>query len=298
MQYPRTLLTGPLALVLFTAAQAQTTLKDGTSLTWDKEITVATDSLRNDSVMVPALKVPIYESTASQVSGMLKTVLPGAGFKKQGDVLKAPNAPLAGISTPMDILAAVNQDKKQGYSTLSLAFLQPGTSTPVENPLLEQAVRNVGVQLNKAVVQQQLDTWKKKLGKADSRTQSATKDQAKAQGKLDKAQAQLQKYTKEKSKLQNEHALLVKEVDLLNQKWTLSQDPKDLKKLTKARAKITKNEASMAKAMDGEAGAQKDITKYSSAVPDAQQAKDQQAAAQAEVQRTVDALQRKLDSIR
>ena len=288
----------PLVLTIGTATFAQNTLKDGTSLLWDKEIAVTADSLRNDSVTVPAYAVPVYEATASQVSGLLKTVVPGAAFKKQGQVLKAIGVNFASTGAPMDVLAKVAQDKKQGLSTLSLAFLTSGTSTPVVNPKLEPAVRDLGIQLNKAVVQQQVDEWKKKLDKADTKTASATKDQDKAQGKLNKAQAQLEKSAKEKSKLQNEHAVLQKQIDLDNQKWTLSQSPKDLKRLTKARTKITKNEAQMAKAMQSEADAQKSLSKSSSDLPDAQKAKELKAAAQAEVQRTVDSLQRKLENIR
>ncbi len=289
-----------IALVLAgsTALRAQTALKDGTLLQWDKQINVGADSLRNDSVNVPALNVPVYEASASQVVDLLKKAIPGAAFKKQGDVLKAAGASFAATGSPMDVLAKVVQDKKAGVSNLSLAFLQPGTSNPVQSTALQAAVRELGVGLNKSVVQAQVDEWKKKLGKADSKTESATKDQDKAQGKLNKAQAQLEKTAKEKSKLQNEHAILQKEIDLENQKWTLSQDPKDLKRLTKARAKIQKNEAKMAKVMDTEAKTQKDLTKSSESLPEAQKAKEAKAAAQAEVQRTVDALQRKLESIR
>jgi hypothetical protein len=285
--------------VAFTATlQAQTTLKDGTALQWDKQINVATDSLRNDSVNVPALSIPVYEAGAGQVVDLLKKAVPGANFKKQGDQLKASNASFGTGGAPMDLLAKVVQDKKAGLSKVSLAFLKPGTSNSAALDALQPAVRNLAVDLNKAVVQGQLDEWKKKLGKADSKTSGAAKEQDKAQGKLDKAQAQLGKTAKEKSKLQGEHAILQKEIDLYNQKWTLSQDPKDLKKLTKARTKIQKNEASMAKVLQTEAKTQQDLSEATANLPDAQRERDAKAAAQAEVQRTVDALQRKWESIR
>lgn len=298
MQALHAFLAIPFALTFSTAAFAQNTLKDGTALLWDKEITATADSLRNDSVTVPAFSVPVYESSASQVTGLLKTVVPGASFKKQGGLLKAVGASFGNTGTPMDILAKVVQDKKQGMSTLTLAFLQPGTSAAVDNATLQPAVREAGVALNKAVVQAQVDEWKKKLGKADSKTTGAAKAQDKTQGKLNKAQVQLEKAAKEKSKLQSQQAIQQKQIDLENQKWTLSQDPKDLKRLTKARAKITKIEGKMAKVMTAEAKAQADISKYGSSLPDAQKAREAKAAVQADVQRTVDSLQRKLESIR
>ncbi len=298
MRIRNSLLLTALALLAGTGVNAQNALKDGTTLQWDKEINVGTDSLRNDSVTVAALAVPVYEASASQVTGLLKTVMPGASFKKQGDLLKATATSFGPSGTPMDVLARVVQDKKMGLSTLSLAFLQPGTSMAVDPSALQPAVRDLGVQLNKAVVQEQLNGWTAKLDKAGGKAESASQGEAKAQERATKAQGELEKIVKEKSKLQSEHAVLQKEVELYNQKWTLSQDPKDFKKLTKARGKITKNEEKMAKAMSSEAKAQEEITKTGSALPEAQKAKEEKAATQAEVQRTVDALQRKLESIR
>lgn len=294
----RTLVSIAFALIAGTTLQAQDALKDGTTLQWAKEIAVGTDSLRNDSVTVPALTVPVFEAGASKVTGLLKTVLPGADLKKQGDLLKAAGVVFGPAGTPVDLLVRATEDKKLGQSTLALAFLQPGTTSSLDLATLQPAVRDLGVQLNKAVVQEQLNSWTAKLDKAGSKTESAVADQEKAQGRQNKAQAELDKIAKEKSKLQNEHAILQKEIDLNNQKWALSQDPKDFKKLTKSREKITKNEGKMAKAMDNEAKAQKELTKSGTALPEAQKAKEEKAAAQAEVQRTVDALQRKLESIR
>lgn len=299
MHTRRSLLVLPFALALAMGSTAQNTLKDGTTLVWDKVIAVGADSLRNDSVNVPAFSVPVHEASAKQVSALLKTVLPGASFRKQGRLMKATGVTFAAAgSAPVDVLARVTQNKKQRLSTLSLAFLNSGTSTPVGNPALSPAVRDLGVQLNKAVVQQQVDAWTKKLGKAHGKTESAAKSRDKARKKLNKAQSQVEKNAKERSKLQNERAIMQREIDLYNEKWMLGQDPKDLKKLTKARSRITKNEARMAKLMANEAKAQRELSKTSSNLPDVQQEQDAKAAARNEVQRTVDALQRKLENIR
>ena len=293
------LIAALLLLTIGTVAPAQDKLKDGTTLAWTKDITVGQAQLKNDSVSLPALTVPVYESKAGEVWGLLKKELPGASFKKQGSLMKAAGVSLSPAqAAPADVLAQVVQDKKQGMSTLTFAFLKAGTNEPMDAAQLEPAMRELGVNLNKAVVQGQLNQWEKVLGKAGSKAEGAAKDQAKAQSRMIKAQSELEKITREKSKLQNERAVLQKEVDLYNQKWTLSQNPKDLKKLAKARDGITKNDNQMAKSMDREAKVQRDLSKSSSAVPDAQKAKDQKTAAQADVQRTVDALRNKLNSIR
>lgn len=286
-------------VALSAALHAQDKLKDGTSLTWDKTIGVGQDSLMNDTVMVPARSVPVYEADDSQVAKLLEKVIPGASFKKQGKLLSAADVMLTSASTsPVQLLASIERNKKENLSTLKLAFLQGGKALTANDAQLNEAVRDIGVKLNKAVVQDQLDGWKKQLDKAGNKAESATKASDKTQGKLNKSQAKVAKASKEKGQLQGEHAVLQREIDLQNEKWTLSQSPKDLKKLTKARAKITKNESKMASAMKDEADAQKDLSKYTEALPDAQKTKEAKAATQAEVQRTVDALQRKMENIR
>lgn len=298
MNTQRILLALPFSLVLALGSTAQNTLKDGTALVWDKEINVTATTIKSDTVTVPAFSVPVYEATASQVNDLLKTVLPGAAFKKHGNVMKATGVTFTpAAATPVDLLATVTQNKKQGFSTLSLAFLNSGTATPVDNPALQSAVRDIGVRLNKAVVQQQLDKWNKQLGKADSKSASAAKSHAKAKSNLAKVQSEVDKYAKEKSKLQDQQAIMQKEVELCDQKWKLSQDPKDLKKLNEARSSITKNGEQLAKVIEKETKAQKDLSKSSADMPDSQQEKDEKSAVQTDVQHTVDALKQKLESI-
>ncbi len=286
-------------VTLSAALHAQDKLKDGTSLTWDNTIGVGQDFLMNDTMKVPARTVPVYEADDPQVAKLLEKVIPGASFKKQGKLLSAADVMFPSASDrPVQLLASIERNKKANLSMLKLAFLQGGRALTGDDANLNEAVRQLGVQLNKAVVQDQLDGWKKQLNKAGNKAESASKASDRTQGKLNKSQAKLAKASKERSKLQGEHAVLQKEIDLQNEKWTLSQDPKDLKKLTKARSKITKNESKMASAMKEEASEQKDLSKYTEALPDAQKTEQAKAATQTEVQRTVDALQRKLENIR
>ena len=286
-------------VALSAALHAQDKLKDGTSLTWDRSITVGQDSMMNDMVMVPARTVPVYEADDSQVAKLLEKAIPGASFKKQGQLMSATEVVVPSVSaSPVQILANIERRKKENLSMVKLAFLQSGVPIKDNDAQLNEAVRDLGVKLNKAVVQDQLDGWKKQLGKAGNKAESASKASDKTQGKLNKSQAKVAKASKEKGQLQGEHAVLQREIDLQNEKWTLSQSPKDLKKLTKARGKITKNESKMASIMKDEASAQKDLSKYTEALPDAQKTEQAKAATQTEVQRTVDALQRKLENIR
>lgn len=287
-----------LSITLAFSVTAQDKLDDGTLLTWNQEISVGMDSLRNDSAMLPAYTTNVYETRASRMEDLLTKALPAAKFKKTGDVLRADNVLFpAGASAPVTLLVRSTDDKRSGKTMLLLSVLQNGAPV-AHTPALENAVHDLGVRLNKAVVQQQIDDQKKKLAKTADKTESAVKDQDKAQGKLNKAQAEMKKIAKTKLDLQNEHNILEKDIALQNERWTTSQDPKDLKKLTKARDKISKNESKLADTLKDETKTQADIAKYTAQVPDAAKARDAKAATQADVQRTVDSLQRKLESIK
>jgi chromosome segregation ATPase len=75
---------------------------------------------------------------------------------------------------------------------------------------LNEAVRDLGVKLNKGVVQEQIDDWNKQLDKAGNKAESASKASDKTQGKLNKSQSKVAKASKERSKLQGDHAVLQK----------------------------------------------------------------------------------------
>ncbi|MBK8580548.1 MAG: hypothetical protein IPL86_01500 [Flavobacteriales bacterium] len=287
-----------IATGLISSATAQDKLPDGTSLTWDHELAVGLDSLKNDSVMVQAYSIRVYEARANQLGELLEKALPAAKFKKSGYLMKAENVLFpAGSGTPVNLVASTDEDKKTGVATLRMAILNSSGLIP-HTTELEAGMHDLSIRMNKALVQEQIDEQKKKLEKVTGKTESAVKAQDKTQGKLNKAQKKMEKISKEKVDLQNEHNILEKDIALQNERWTTSQDPKDLKKLTKAREKITKNESKLASALKDESKTQADISKYTEAVPDAAKEREAKATDQADVQRTVDALQRKLEAVK
>lgn len=299
MSYPSRTAASLLTVLFIPAcALAQDKLEDGTTLSWTHEIAVAMDSLRADSLMLPAYTTTVWEARASETEGLLTKAIPTAKFKKSGDLLRAENVIFPpGTALPATLLARTVEDKKAGEAKLYVALLRNGQAVAPE-PATEAAVRDLSVRLNKAVVQQQIDSRKKMLDRSANKTASAVKSQDKTQGNLNKAQAELEKIAKKKTELQQEHNLLEKEIALDNERWNTSQEPKDLAKLTKSRGKIAKNESKLADLLKQETKTQGDITKYSAALPDAAKAHEAKAASQAEVQRAVDSLQHKLDSIK
>ena len=61
------------------------------------------------------------------------------------------------------------------------------------------------------------------------------------------------------SKLQANNAKVHGEITGLEKKFAITNDPKDLQKLTKARQKLTKGESDLAKAMKSESKAQDSV---------------------------------------
>ena len=287
-----------LSIGLAAVVSAQDKLSDGTALSWNHELAVGLDSLKNGNVMVPAYTVQVFETRSNQLGDLLEKALPAAKFKKTGDVMKAENVLFpAGNAAPATLVATTSEDKKAGAAMLHIAVLH-GDTVVAQTPEMVSAMRDLSVRMNKAVVQEQIDAQKKKLEKSTGKTESAVKTQDKAQGKLTKAQKEMEKISKEKLDLQKEHNVMEKDIALQNERWANSQDPKDLKKLTKSREKITKNETKLASTLKDESKTQSDIAKYTEAVPDATKTREDKASDQADVQRNVDALQRKLESVR
>lgn len=281
------------------SAQKQNKTKDGYALSWDKEITAITDTIRSDSMKVVATQVPVYEVRPSQLASLLKTVLPGASLKESRGLYRALAVSYPDVSAaPVDLVATMKEDKKAGVTRMALGFLQGGAPLPGDAAQQQAAVRDLAVKLNKAVVQQQVTKWEQELTKAAKSAESARASQDKAHKKASDASADVQKTSEKKSKVQREIANNQADIARLEQRWQASQEAKDLQKLTKMRSTLAKNEQKLAGLMNDESKAQKTLNKRQDAVPNAAKERNASEDRQQEIQRTVDALKRKLENIR
>ncbi|MFT3884128.1 MAG: hypothetical protein QM724_01485 [Flavobacteriales bacterium] len=284
-----------LSLMLGLGAFAQSKTKEGYALNWNKEIDRDRGYGADRSAEVGGTQVPIYEARPSDVATLLRTVIPGASFKENKGVQTATGVSLPALSAaPLDVLATMSEDKKAGLTRLTMGFTQNGTALPAN----EAVVRDLAVKLNKAVVQQQVDVWQGKLDKAAKQQQSAQASQEKATEKVNKANSALEKTISRRGELQREISNIQADITRQDTRWQTSQNPKDLKKLTKLREKLAKTEKKLADTMTDETKQTKTANKRQEDMPGV--AKDQQRTTESkeEVQRTVDALKQKLDSIR
>lgn len=290
-----------LALALSgSSLHAQEKTKEGFLLGWDNTITVVPDTLVNGMHKLPAYTVTVFESDGGAAMDLWKVAMKPRCREVTGSKpVKAVGAALTLVSaSPVLVLAESSTDKKAGIGKLKLAFAE-NDSTPVANSEGARAQAHaMALELNKARVQGQIDVYTKLLGKAADKAEGAQAEVAKNDKALSKANAQLAKAKKEVSKAQASNAKLHGDITGLEKKFAVTNDPKDLQKLTKARSKLAKGESSLAKAMKSESKAQDAVNKYQGKAPDRAQAHAERAETKQELEAIKAKLERKLDAIR
>ncbi|MCB9183460.1 MAG: hypothetical protein H6591_06035 [Flavobacteriales bacterium] len=288
-----------IALVWGAAAFAQSgTTKEGYALQWDKTITVLPDSISNGHYKLPAWTFAVHEADASDVMGWWLADMQAVSTSvAKAKPAKALGTRIAAVPDAAIAVAAATSDKKAKLAKLTIAFALNDSVTTPGNAGQEDYVRALAVKYNRAVVDQQIATYEKMLDKAGDKLAGAKDDVAKNQANLTKSNSKLEKIKAKRGKIQAENAHVAGTIAGLEKKFALSNDPKDLQKLTKARQKLAKGETSLAKLMQQEADVQGDIAKEQGRLEDNTGEQEERGATKEEVQRVTDALKRKHDAI-
>lgn len=278
---------------------AQGTTKDGISLVWDRELVVVNDSMSIGGRYVPAHTITVFETDASTAMDLLKVDYTPISTSIGGKPMKVSGARLSQISeSPVDVLVVGNTQKKANLARLTLAFMTNDSTVLADNGAQEELLLGLAVRLNKAVVQGQIDQYQQVLDKTSDKLGGTQEDVAKAEKKLSKSNASLEKAKSKRAKLERDAAGLQGDINGLERKFALSNDPKDLQRLTKARQKLARTQNAQAKLMQQEAKAQGNINKYKDSADKYGSKVDQQAHSKEDTQRIIAELKRKQDSIR
>lgn len=289
------------ALLLSTSATyAQDKTKEGHALAWTNTISVVPDSLVNGTHTLPAFLITVFESDGSQALDLWKAELkPLSREVTGGKPAKAVGTTLPAFpGAPVMVLCTSSTDKKADLGRLTLAYAL-NDSTPVVDMVAAQAhAHQLAVALNKAVVQSQIDAYTKTLDKTTDKLEDAQEDVMDNAKDLDKANKSLAKSKNAVSRIQADNAKYSGEIAGLEKKFALTNDPKDLKKLTKARQKLAKGESSLAKAMRSEAKAQDAVSKYQGQSPDRTQEAQEHTDSKEATEAIISQLKRKQDAIR
>lgn len=296
---PKAIAITSAVIILSTAVHAQKFTKDGTALTWEQQLTVVSGTVTVNRVAHPAHTITVFETDANTVLDLWRTeftpISSAVGIKPP----KATGVRIDKLSSePMTVFGQSSTDKKAKLARLSLAFMVNDTTPLADAGEQEGYMRELAVALNRAVVQKQLDRYQQELDKTSTKLGSTQQDAAKTQRNLTKANSDLEKVKTKRSKLQRDNARTHGDVTTLERKFALSNDPKDLQKLTKARQKVAKSESDQAKLMQQEAKIQGNINKYQGTLEGHQQKAEGQNESKEELTRIISELKRKQDSIR
>lgn len=289
-----------LSFALFPSFAIAQVTKEGYTLSWNNSITVVPDTLVNGKFKLPAFTITLFEADASTALDIWKNDLKSKSQEVTGSKpAKAIGAILPSVAeSTIMVLAIGTSDKKAGIGRLTLAFAA-NDSTPVLNQQEAQVVaQQLAVKYNKEIVQAQITAKEKSLEKATDKVASAQADASKLDKKAGKANTDLKKIKAKQGKLQGDQAKLSGEIAGLEKKFQLTNNPKDLEKLTKMRTKLAKSEGDLAKLMQSEAKIQGNLNKIQGNMPDAAKEAREKAETKEQLQQEIQSLKRKMDNIR
>lgn len=279
-------------------AQKGNATQEGYALSWDKTIAVIPDSLQNGTHKLPAWTIAVHEAESSDVMGWWMADMQAVSTAvTKTKPAKALGVRLAQVSGAAMAMAAAVQEKKAGLTKLTVAFALNDSTATEGNEGQEACMRALAVKYNRAVVQAQIAAYEKQLAKAGDKLADTKGDVAKSQSRITKSNNELEKIKAKRGKIQRSNAKISGDISGLEKKFALSNDPKDLEKLTKTRQKQAKGESSLAKLMQQEAKVQGDIAKEQGRLESSAGKAEDRGATKEEVQRVLDALKRKHDAI-
>lgn len=289
-----------LSLLLLSAATAQEKTREGFTKTWDRPITVVPDSLLNGTHILPAYTIAVHEADAGEVVDLWKADMKALSREVTGSKpLRANGVVLNELgAAPVNMAVMAVTEKKSDLSRLTVAFLATDSTAMPAAPEQEAYVRSLAVKYNKAIVQKQIDAYQKMLDRSSEKLADAKGDEAKIKQRISKVNNDLAKIKAKRGKVMADNAEVQGDISGLEKKFALTNDPKDLQRLTKARQKLAKGESAVAKLMQSEAKAQATANKYQDQLPKASSEQQDITLNKEEITNTLNALKRKQDSIR
>lgn len=287
------------ALFIVPAIQAQETTEEGYLLNWDKTITVVPDQMTNGKYKLPAWTVSIYEADASDVLHWWEDDMKSVSVKVSGSrPAKAIGARLGLPEAAVTTTAMTAADKRAKLVKLTIGFgLNDSTALPTDAGQQDH-VHGLAVKYNKLVVQRQIEDKQKDLAKVTGDLADAQAEETKLKEKADEGKADLAKIKAKKGEIQAGNADISGDVSALEKKYALSNDPKDLEKLTKTRKKLVDREADLAGLAQDEARTQAAVNKYEGQLPANAEEQKNLTAGKEQLEAEIAALRRKQDNIR
>jgi len=278
------------------ALNAQERTTSGVLLNWANPLSIQDDQLANGRHSLPAHAFLVQEADPSMALAALRVVYASQGVKFSGSDPVRASVTVAGMGAgPISLLASASKDKKSGGCRMRVAYAA-NDSVPVEGG--RDAALALAVQVNRAIIQDQIIAQQKLVDKATARLTDAQDQQAKAQKKAGSAAEDLEKAKKDRSDLADKQAGLQKDQQRMQERYNATKDAKDLEKLTKVQADLVKLQEALARVMRTEADAQREANKRQEVLPGMQRDQQQLQASKEQAVSELEALKRKLEAVR
>lgn len=276
--------------------EAQERTREGVQLNWTGSLEVGQDELMNGRHRLPGQAFTVYESDAGTVATLWRAACQRKGLVVSGrSPLRAAGGGLPGGAALL--LMRTEKGAAKGEVRVVLVHALTDSTALDDGAETRAAARSWAVELNRAVVQKQIDAQQVLVTKASGRVQQATATTDKAVQRSNKAAKDLDKAKASKAKLDRKQADLERERQRLQARYNKSKDPKDLAKLTKTQSRLLSVQQDLLKQTSKESSARAAANKRSDAVPGQQRKLDKEFAELNELNAQLEALRRKLEAV-
>lgn len=278
---------------------AQEKTASGYTMDWTRTLQERADPLMNAKHTLKGRSFMVYECSAGEAMGHWKNHMEKLGGTSKGSKpTRVTGAAIPGLaSNPPIVFANAKKDASAGGVRMIIAFAMNDTTDVPDDPGLGTAVHEMAVQVNRAVVQEQVAEQEKRLKKISGEVKDAQQEEAKAAERAGDVGKDLQKVNEQQAKLARKQADLQKDLNKLQEKYRVEPDPRTLEKIAKAQQRMADLEKDMAKKQEAESKAQEHKNKHDEQIPEAQKHQQKHEAQKELANRELEALKRKLEAI-
>lgn len=266
---------------------------------WTHEISVGSEPLMVDTLALTAANVPVYDAIARQLPELLQQAWPEATFKRGANGYKAIGLVVPALSPqPLDVHVQSREQPESGMLVVAIGLMNKVVPLDPASAEVKAFVHELGVRLNKAVVQAQIEGWRRELGEADRKLENTSKVEQRTQEQLSDASEKLERNRTQIAETQKAEGEARTEVQRFEQRWSAKSDAADLKGLSKANAHLAKEQERLADLLDEQEGLTERQLSRSEELPQATQKATEVVDQRASIMQIIAGLEHKRDSIR
>lgn len=279
---------------------AQEKTETGYTMDWTRTLQERAEPLVNARHTLKGWSFMAYECNVGEAMGYWKEQMEKlGGTAKSNKPVRVSGASIPGLGNAVPLIFGIaEKDRDAGGVRLIVSFALNDTSSAPEDPGMSAAVHDMAVQVNRAVVREQIAEQEKRTRKISGELMDAQKEEARASEHAGDAGKDLEKVNRNQAKLARKQADLQKDLGGLQEKYRKDPDPKTLEKIAKTQQRIADGEKDIAKAQGEESRAQAHKNKHEDEIPEAKKHEQKHQAQRELANRELEALKRKLEAIR